>query len=227
MEWGKYQGEVPSFKKILPKFDNKRLRFLSEVEVNKLFFYLKPHENWHDIAMFALNTGLRRGEIFGLTKYNVNFNERLLYVVDTKTDNNRVVPLNETAFDILNKKNNLNRQDDLFFYNRAPRVFSRAIEKSGLNDGVFDNRQKVVFHTLRHTFASWLVQMGTPINIVSYLLGHTTIVMTMRYAHIDSDQARNGIDKLRSRLRTEGERAAESWRKKPFLKNPEIFNHKI
>ena len=68
--------------------------------------------------------------------------------------------------------------------------------------------------------------MGTPINVVSYLLGHTTIAMTMRYAHIDSAQAKNGINLLKFRLCPEGGWAAGSWRNQYFLKNTEIFHNK-
>lgn len=104
VEWGKYQGEIPNFKKILPKFDNRRLRFLSESEASKLLFCLESHEDWYDIAVFALNTGLRRGEVFSLSFDNVNFYERIIYVVDTKTKRNRAIPLNETAFNVIDKK---------------------------------------------------------------------------------------------------------------------------
>lgn len=104
VEWGEYQGEIPNFKKILPKFDNKRLRFLSESEASKLLFCLESHEDWYDIAVFALNTGLRRGEVFSLSFDNVNFYERIIYVVDTKTKRNRAIPLNETAFNVIDKK---------------------------------------------------------------------------------------------------------------------------
>ena len=47
---------------------------------------------------------------------------------------------------------------------------------------------KVVFHTLRHTFASWLVQAGVPLYTVQRIMGHKTIVMTQRYAHLAPDQ---------------------------------------
>jgi site-specific recombinase XerD len=55
---------------------------------------------------------------------------------------------------------------------------------------VTDRRQKVVFHTLRHTFASWLVQMGRPLYTVSKLLGHRNIRWTERYAHLDPEVQR-------------------------------------
>ena len=65
---------------------------------------MESHEDWYDIAVFALNTGLRRGEVFSLSFDNVNFYERIIYVVDTKTKRNRAIPLNETAFNVIDKK---------------------------------------------------------------------------------------------------------------------------
>jgi integrase len=65
-----------------------------------------------------------------------------------------------------------------------------------LNDNVVDDRQKVVFHTLRHTFASWLVQAGTPIYTVANLMGHSTIAMTQRYAHLAPEGNRAAAMKL-------------------------------
>jgi len=64
------------------------------------------------------------------------------------------------------------------------------VKDLGLNDGITDRRQKLVFHSLRHTFASWLVQMGKPLYTVSQLLGHSDLKMTMRYAHLAPDTQR-------------------------------------
>ena len=106
VEWEVYNGkDIPNFKKMFPKFDNMRQRFLSREEASKLLLLLEPYEEWHDIAMLSLNTGLRLGEIFKISLSHVNFNERLITVVDTKTKKNRVIPLNDTSFSILAKKN--------------------------------------------------------------------------------------------------------------------------
>lgn len=58
------------------------------------------------------------------------------------------------------------------------------MEGLGLNDGITDRRQKVVAHTLRHTFASWHVMAGTDIYTLKELLGHSVIQMTERYSHL-------------------------------------------
>ena len=106
VEWEVYNGKkLPNFQKIFPKFDNMRQRFLSREEAEKLLSLLEPYEEWHDIAMLSLNTGLRLGEIFNISMSHVNFDERLLTVVDTKSRRNRVIPLNYTAYAIISKKN--------------------------------------------------------------------------------------------------------------------------
>ena len=69
--------------------------------------------------------------------------------------------------------------------------FDRAVAALGLNDGVDDRRQRVVFHTLRHTYASWLALSGERELAIADLLGHTTTAMTRRYAHL-MDNARRG-----------------------------------
>lgn len=83
------------------------------------------------------------------------------------------------------KKIKSNNVDNFLFRKCSPKTFSRIVAESGLNDGVTDRIHKVVFHTLRHTFASWLIQKGVALEVVSKLLGHNSLQMTMRYAHLD------------------------------------------
>ena len=63
-------------------------------------------------------------------------------------------------------------------------------KKLGYNEGIVDRRQRVCFHTLRHTYASWAVMAGVPIFIVAKALGHKTIAMTQRYSHLAPDSHR-------------------------------------
>ena len=68
--------------------------------------------------------------------------------------------------------------------------FEPAVEKAGLED--------YTWHCNRHTFASWLVMAGVDIRTVAQLMGHRTIQMTMRYAHLAPDHNQNAVDRLAS-----------------------------
>ena len=74
-----------------------------------------------------------------------------------------------------------------------PKTFSRVVESLGLNKGVTDPRHKVTFHTLRHTFASWLVSSGTSLYTVKELLGHKTSAMVERYSHLSQEAQRQAV----------------------------------
>ena len=201
VEWELYAGPVPVFR--MPKFDNRRLRFLSEAEAAYLLQNLSSRsELWHDITKFALYTGLRAGEIYGLMPYHVDIAIRSVKIYDTKNTLSRVIPLNDIALNIVEKYYRHSVQSlPLFNHNgELPtahyKVFRCAIKACGFNRGIKDRRERVCFHTLRHTFASWLVQKGYPLAMVGTLLGHKDIKMTMRYAHLAPDQARQAVSAL-------------------------------
>lgn len=67
------------------------------------------------------------------------------------------------------------------------KTFARTVQSTGLNDTVEDRLQKVTFHTLRHTFASWLVMAGVNIYTLQKIMGHSSISMTERYSHLAPD----------------------------------------
>jgi integrase len=106
-EWGHVKCVVPGIKTASPKFDNKRERFLSHEEAGQLLSCLSDldkTQEWHDIALFALCTGLRKSEVFNLKVSHIDFAAQFLKIVDTKTRKNRVVPLNETSKNLLSGK---------------------------------------------------------------------------------------------------------------------------
>ena len=75
-------------------------------------------------------------------------------------------------------------------------VFEKVTKKLGLNKDVTDQRDKVVAHTLRHTFASWLAMQGEPIITIQKLMGHSSLEMTLRYAHLSPSHERDAVIKL-------------------------------
>jgi integrase len=194
-----YRDPVPYF--TMPTFDNHRIRFLSEVEAKLLLSTLKTRSHlWYHISSFALNTGMRAGEIFNLRCENIDLKNSRLYLFDTKTNKNRLVPLNLKAFQTAQEF--YTRPGKLLFstanqkIQAAGKIFRKAVNDTRLNAGITDRRQRVVFHTLRHTFASWLVRNGIQLEVVSKLLGHTSLQVTLRYAHLSIESQHIAVKTL-------------------------------
>jgi site-specific recombinase XerD len=86
-------------------------------------------------------------------------------------------------------------------YKEIPKLFREVIAELGFNAGVTDRREKVVFHTLRHTYASWMVQNGENLYTVKELLGHSTMAMTERYSHLAKDNLKNAVKNFENNLK--------------------------
>ncbi len=177
----------------LLKGEVKRLRYLSEEEAERLVFncepYLKP------IVVCALNTGMRKSEIFGLTWDRVDLKNRIILLDKTKNGERREIPINDTLLQALSGL--VRRLDCKYvFYNpktlkpfdNVKRSFSSALRKSHILD--------FHFHDLRHTFASRLVMAGAHLMTVKELLGHKDIKMTLRYSHLSQAHVRQAISVL-------------------------------
>ena len=203
VEWGLYSGPVPRIR--MPKFDNRRVRYLTHSEASNLVSTLHAISPiWADVAVFDLNTGLRRGELLSLLPSQIDLPNRECHILESKSFHARSIPLNGAAMDIVQKYLALREPTSglpLFHEKGHPlnphsRHFRSAVRQCGFNAGVPDRRSQVCFHTLRHTFASWLVQGGVPLQVVSQLLGHASLKMTLRYAHLAPSQHRAAVDSL-------------------------------
>ncbi len=172
---------------------NTGLRVVSPEEEEKLLRNAAPY--FQDLIRFALNTGLRIGEIFGLLWSNVDWEKSILNVFAPKTLKTRAVPLNAEARKVLEYWA-LGKRNEFVFYNPdtgKPFVdlkagFALACRKAGISG--------VTWHTLRHTFASRLLERGADIVTVQQLLGHSTVTVTMRYTHTNLDSKRAAVAKL-------------------------------
>jgi len=173
IQWGIFRLANPVKQVAFLKENNKRLRFLSKEEIIKLYEFLSGEAL--ALVKFAINTGMRRGEIMKLTWHDIDILQRLIYIKDSKSGESRVIPMNETLVNLLCS---LRKGADVspVFSSVHRTAFENALEEAKIDDASF--------HTLRHTFASHLAMEGVDLFTLSKLLGHSDIKMTMRYAHL-------------------------------------------
>jgi len=173
--------------------NNKRLRYLSKEECQTLINccdkHLKP------IVICALNTGMRKSEILNLKWDNVDLKHGFILLDRTKNGERREIPINDTLR--MNLDSLIRRLDTpyVFYdpstgkpYQDIKRSFHTALRKAGIRD--------FHFHDLRHTFASHLVMAGVDLTTVKELLGHKTLTMTLRYAHLAPSHKVKAVDIL-------------------------------
>ena len=150
-----------------------------------------------DIVIVAANTGLRQGELINLTFKQVNFKDRTIILDNqlhiTKSKKVRTVPLNNTAFSIIEKRYTGITDDFIFTINNEPIKQDYLIHKFKKYVRATDINQSLKFHSLRHTFASRLVKEGVSIFKVSKLLGHADVSTTQIYAHLKQEDLKDSV----------------------------------
>jgi len=202
-------------KTLLVKENNARLRYLTQEEIQRL---LKASpEHLRNVIVCALNTGMRKGEILNLKWSQVR--DGFIYLRQTKTNEPRQVPICDTLAallkDIKAKQKPRSGDDLVFRYSRTmpPKkkletgetirlawdntgnaildtktAFRKAVKKAGIED--------FRFHDLRHTAASHLVMAGASLKDVQEILGHKTMTMTLRYAHLSQEHKKKAVNLL-------------------------------
>ena len=203
-----FVGEIPTSGVRKPKVDNKRMRFLTHDEADRLLQSLAEKDSCvHDQALLSLHTGMRLGEIFNLTWQDVDLAQGMLTLRDTKNNQTRHAYLTHRVAEMLAQMHEDATCEWVFpdrNGNKArwlSKAFDRSIAEIGFNDDVTDPRYRVSFHTLRHTFASRLVQSGVDLYRVQKLLGHKTAVMTQRYAHLAAEDLRDAVRVMEKSLK--------------------------
>jgi len=180
-EWG-WALDNPCLKVRRMREPRGRVRFLSDDERHRLLAECRASRSPHlyTLVVLALSTGARKGELVGLRWADVDLDRGTLTFNDTKNGDRRSVPLVGHALDLLRA---LPRGAGLVFL--GPQAGHRtnfqhgwdaAVKRAGLKD--------VVFHTLRHSAASYLAMSGVSLIEIGHLLGHKTAAMTFRYSHL-------------------------------------------
>jgi integrase len=198
-DWGRVEN-CPTIKHL--KTTSQRLDFLSPTESQQLIEHAS-YPMWQEMVFLALRTGLRMGELFGLEWQDIDFQRRQLTVQRSivrgiigtpKNGKVRYIPLTE---DVCRALYELRKPSGLIFAREdgsplSHRMAANAIRQMCKRAGI----RSVSWHILRHTFASQLASRGVPLPAIKDLLGHSTITMTMRYAHLAPSTLRDAVNVL-------------------------------
>jgi len=175
------------------KEPTRRIRFLSGEEAQRLLGALPPH--LADMAAFTLATGLRRANITGLLWSQVDVVRRLAWIHPDQAKARRAiaVPLNAQALSLVTKQVGKHPTHVFSFrgkplYQVSTKAWYQALERAGIHD--------FRWHDLRHTWASWHVQMGTPLFALQELGGWESTEMVRRYAHLSAAHLAPYADRL-------------------------------
>jgi integrase len=182
----------------LLKENKARVRVLTDTEEERLLAALPLC--YRPLVIVALHTGMRRGELANLRWQDVDFHTRTLVVRESKSGEGRRMPMNRVVAATLRT---LRRERQAFgglvftspegrFLHNFGRAWAKAVRAAEITD--------LRFRDLRHTAASRLVMAGVDLYTVKEILGHKTLVMTQRYAHLSPEHQRQAVERL---VRTE------------------------
>lgn len=187
-----------------PKENAGRVRFLSESdELPRLLEACRKHDELYLAVVLSLTTGARQEEIMGLRYGQVDFKRKVIILEKTKNRDKRSLPLVGEAFNLLEARSKIRAiSDDRVFpptkrakksmYIDLREPWEKAINESGIQD--------FHWHDLRHTSASNLAMSGVSLVEIAKMLGHRTLSMVMRYAHLSPEHVVSTGEMLAKRL---------------------------
>ena len=194
-----HKNPAENIEKFLNPKRSEEVLFWSSDQVKTILSEVNPH--WRDMYEFLYHTGIREGELINLKWDAVILEENPRIKIQAsgdwipKTNERREIHLNKIALEIVKKQTHSDEHDYVFKSFEGKKIKAKtiydnlknALKRLGLTGSV---------HTFRHTFASHLVMKGVGVETVSKLLGHSTIEMTMKYAHLAPDHLRKAVDIL-------------------------------
>ena len=204
-EWLQLEGVQPKVK--WPKCVSCRTEFFSPDECALLLSHADGV--LAEMMLVSLRTGMRPGEITGLQWSAIDWENRILTVrhsrcdrrkelAPTKSSRERHIPIDLEVFELLFKRMKstgyvfLGKDSQPFTTKKLNLDLARACMKANL--------RRITWHILRHTFATHLAMRGAPMPTVQQLLGHSSIMTTMRYAHVAPSTLRTAIDLLNPKM---------------------------
>lgn len=201
-EYG-WMNENPVLKVTKPKEPRGRIRFLDDDERKRLLEACQKSENkfLYTIVVLSLATGMRQAETLSLKwGKNVDLENEKIVLHETKNGERRVVPLKGLALELLRKlRDNRKVVSELVFPGGNPLkpISFRSAWKFALQRA---NIKGAVFHTLRHSAASYLVMNGASLMEVAEILGHKTLQMVKRYAHLSEPHVSSVVERMNEKI---------------------------
>ncbi len=194
------------------KVSNTKERWFTSEELSLLLQWLAQRAPCTKrLVLCAAHTGARLGELAQLTWHHVDFRERQLNFVHTKTGKPRSVPMTDEVYDMLQAQGErpsggyvfLQKSGKPFFHMKdgvlitnTPYYFKLAVADLELNAGHMSSKTKLNFHSLRHTCATSLLRAGTDPRTVQDILGWSTMKMLERYTHVVPEAKRSAMQSL-------------------------------
>jgi len=182
--WGEFHGDNPCDPIKKQREPNHRLRYLSLQEIERLM--LAAHPRLRPVVAAAIMTGMRKGELLGLTWANVDLERGTIFILQSKSGRPREIPIAAALKAILIE---LGPDADGAVFALPEimlrRYFSRALREAQI--------EAFRWHDLRHTFASHFLMRTGDLPTLQRLLGHSTPLLTMRYAHLSREHQAAGM----------------------------------
>ncbi len=205
---GYFDGENPVSKIKKPKIPQKLPVYISENELGLILNQTQKLDNpdirqlVYDITLFGFFTGFRLGEITSLCWNQVNFDNQTIQLDNqtskTKSGKIRVIPISSKILPMLLNRFESKTNEMVFLHNYSMKNINDLISKSFKKaiKKLPEINQSIHFHSLRHSFASNLVNKNVNLITVSQLLGHSKIATTMVYSHINNNVLKDAINAL-------------------------------
>lgn len=176
----KFDIKTPKIKKSTPVV-------LTKDEINKLFSVIKNNKHLLMMKLYY-GSGFRLSEAINLRVKSIDFDENIIWVRDGKGGKDRMSILSSEMSNNLREFCQYKSKDDFVFVNSrgnplSPRSVQKVIEKAKIEANI---SKDVHIHTLRHSFATHLLEAGTDIRYIQQLLGHSSLETTQVYTHISN-----------------------------------------
>ena len=181
-----------------PAMPRGRVRFLDDDERRRLLDACLVSESPHlyPTVVLALSTGMRRGEILGLRWRDVDLKAGFAILHDTKNGERRRVPITGHALIVFRNHSKVRSLDSDHVFVDVRRAWLTAVKRAGIED--------FRFHDLRHSAASYLAMNGASPGEIAEVLGHKTLQMVKRYAHLSESHTRSVVESMNREVFGEG-----------------------